>query len=241
MDQLIPASRLADIALQVYAQQPPFKKLGHTMTGMDGAGFISYCFSQLGITVPYNGTNTLYRAVGGNRMSLQSAMAYGKVLPGALLFCVSRDGGEPERYRSDGLGNAEFAEICVDPKRAVYVSGSKKKLIETKIELVSGKANTVVFHPALNYGFPGSAVPQQPSPILHPPSDQFHRQMIVTGTRQLRLRHSPEIIADNVYTGLPSGTLVDVLSIENGWAQLTATKNGRKYIGWAVLDYLKDV
>lgn len=237
MSRLIRASLIADTARQVLARGVPYRNYGQSLYGMDSAGFIYYCFSRHGIIVPYVGTNTLYRAIGGTRIPLRDAIAQGKLVPGSLLFRVNPSGKEPLKFRKDGLGDADFAQICVDPTHAIYASPSKKAVVLDDIYIASGRANMVVFHPGLDYGNMNN--PQLPQPPEKPPVATIG-QMQVFNTRQLKLRHTPDMSSEeNVYTGLPRGHVVTVLQIENGWAQIKANKNGRQYAGWVVADYLK--
>lgn len=239
MPEKVQASRLAEVARQVYQVKPPHKNMGRSLAGMDGAGFIHYCFKQLGITVPYSGTNALYRAIGGIRMPLKDALAQGKVVPGVLLFRVNPSGAEKEVYRKDGLGDADFATICVDPKTAIYVSGGKKEMIETKIELVNGKANMVVFHPALDYGT--GAVPGAPMPPIAPinPHREILGYMVVIGGKKLNLREKPSLKGAR-QAQIPDGTVIPVFSRKDGWIQSEYVENGILKSGWCSTDFLRE-
>lgn len=236
MSRLIHASLIADAARQVLARGVPYRNYGQSLYGMDSAGFIYYCFSRHGIIVPYVGTNTLYRAIGGTRIPLRDAIAQGKLVPGSLLFRVNPSGKEPLKFRKDGLGDADFAQICVDPTHAIYASPSKKAVVLDDIYIASGRANMVVFHPGLDYGFATS--PQPPQPPINP-----HREilgyMVVIGGKKLNLRDEPSLKGTR-QAQIPDGTVIPVFARKDGWIQSEYVENGILKSGWCLMKFLRE-
>lgn len=201
----------------------PFDKGGtNPKTGMDSGGFIHYCLKQLGITVTSRGTNSLYKQIGGSAMPLAEAKRQNKVVPGAVLFYV------------DERGSAEYALICLDADWAVYPSQQKKKIHRTGTNLASGRANTIVFVPGLDYGF--ATGPQPPQPPVNPHRD-YLKQMIIIGDKKLRLRDAP----DGKYVmQMQPGSIVDVHEIQGIWARLTYHSAKGPKPGWAKVEFLQD-
>lgn len=59
----------------------------------------------------YRGSNDMYRNACDKIMTLEDARIEGVIMPGTVLFIVEQDGGEPGRYKADGLGNASHIGI----------------------------------------------------------------------------------------------------------------------------------
>lgn len=229
MSQLIPASNLAEVARNLLQTNIPFKKGGTSLNGMDAGGFIHYCLKQLNLLVSSIGTNTLYREIGKSAIPLKAAMSQGKVVPGAILFHVVHNGGEPAQFRKDGRGNADYASIAIDSQYAAYPSEIKGHLIQTKIELHPDKVNMIVFHRNLDYGF---ALNQNP-PFSTP------RQMIVVNGK-LNLRRGPAKEMSCLLQ-MPPGSIVSMLDEQDGWTQLQFTdQKGKILTGWAMSQFLRN-
>ncbi len=78
---------------------------GHTYAEMDCQAFIEYCVAACGGQMAYAGSNDMARNAVTGLWPLAEARAAGRLVPGAGLFIREADGGEPARYRADGLGN----------------------------------------------------------------------------------------------------------------------------------------
>ncbi len=237
MTDMVSAVALANAAQKVFQENPnlPFKRGGSDLRGMDSAGFIHYCCKLLGIKASSQGTNTLYRQIGSTAIPLKDALRQGKVVPGTILFCVTHNGGEPDEYKNDGRGNANFAHICVDGINGIYPSAGKKKIIRTSIEAVSGKANMVAFHPALDYGF--STAPQPPQV----PQREIMKYMRVIANSSLNLRDKPSK-SGSIISRIPEGTIVPVFNFRNGWAESEYSIQGQTMKGWLMMEnFLEDV
>lgn len=236
MAQKVPAYLLARLAQDVLSSGPvPYKSPGRSLSGMDATGYIAYCLGRLGIPIQATGSNSLYREVGGTPIPLADALKRGLVVPGSLLFRVERDGGEPAKFRGDGLGNATFALICIAPGRAAYPSEKMKKLIDTKIEVVSGKANMVMLHPRLDYGAIGAAPPQ---PGIQTPPETPTEMIVVTPDGRLNMRPRPSLNT-MIMKRIDPGTRVQVNFNQGEWSHITHTIDGSSMTGWVMAKFLK--
>lgn len=75
----------------------------------------------------YAGSNDMYRNACSVIYPIDKAKANGVLQPGALLFIVAQDGGEPEKYKADGLGNGSHVGIYTkDPKAEVVHSSASR-------------------------------------------------------------------------------------------------------------------
>ena len=104
------------------------KYLGVPYSKMDCQGFVEACLSDIGIDVNLPGSNAWYRKMTWAGTPEECKSSFGDIPRGAFLFILKQDGKEPEKYRSDGIGNAshigiytgmKFTELCeignVDP------------------------------------------------------------------------------------------------------------------------------
>lgn len=80
--------------------------LGHPYAEMDCIALVRRAITAAGGDAPPKGVNTLMRSASIRWWgTLDNARAQGKLVPGAALLIHQEDGGEPERYRGDGMGN----------------------------------------------------------------------------------------------------------------------------------------
>ncbi len=226
---MIPAKDFARTARQTFEQHSvPYRRGGDTLSGMDSGGFIEYCLRQHGVSCSFSGTNDIFRNLGTECIPLKQAIREKRVVPGVILLHVAQDGGEPQKYQQDGLGNCDFALIAVTSTMGVYPSAIKGRLISTKIEPVSGKANMVMFCKYVDYGSSGSA---GSSPL--PPADDG-----IYTTSALRLRTSPSL-ESGVITTIPKNTRIDLFEYGQEWCRVRYTKRaGLYYDGWCASQYL---
>lgn len=78
---------------------------GHSYAEMDCQAFVEHCVTACGGAMAYAGSNDMARNAVSGLWTLAQAKAAGKLIPGAALFIHDTDGGEPQKYRADGLGN----------------------------------------------------------------------------------------------------------------------------------------
>ena len=91
-----------------------FEKIGTSYEDMDCQKFIEWCLKQCGLDKDLAGSNAWFREVWNNGVIMtpeECVARLGTVPAGAFLFILEDDGGEPERYKADGLGNASHIGI----------------------------------------------------------------------------------------------------------------------------------
>lgn len=93
-------------ALAAVKKVPPI-----TYRQMDCQAFVEYCVNQRGGRLQFRGSNDMFRNACSWVGSLNQARALGYLRPGAWLFIVEQNGGEPAKYKADGLGNASHVGI----------------------------------------------------------------------------------------------------------------------------------
>lgn len=91
------ASAMCDAAL---------KYLGIAYSVMDCQAFVEKCMSDAGVSRNLAGSNTWYRQMTWVGTPEECRKKFGLIPKGAFLYILEQDGGEPEKYRKDGIGNA---------------------------------------------------------------------------------------------------------------------------------------
>lgn len=110
-----------------------FRDSGYTYSQYDCIHFVNLVRRRLGIPQMTNGTNSLWRNVGGNflwwRGTVDDCISqYGAIPPGAYLFKCYPEGTPgyntiPDQYRGDGVGNFDHIGIFTDRGKGVMQSG----------------------------------------------------------------------------------------------------------------------
>ena len=96
------AAACAMAAIEAVMRDPPI-----TYIQEDCQAFIEATVRRAGGKMrDYAGSNDMYRNACTEVIALEEAIAGRKLVPGMVLFIVSRDGGEPIQYKGDGRGNA---------------------------------------------------------------------------------------------------------------------------------------
>ena len=88
---------------------------GHAYAEMDCQALIEHCVAACGGQMAYAGSNDMARNAVTGLWPLSQARAAGRLSPGAGLFICEADGGEPARYRTDGLGNFSHVGLYAGP------------------------------------------------------------------------------------------------------------------------------
>ena len=95
----VSAQQCANAAEAAVLREPPI-----TYQQEDCQGFIEQTVKRAGGAMrDYRGSNDMYRNACTKVVLLKGA----RLQPGMVLFIVKQDGREPERYKPDGLGNAD--------------------------------------------------------------------------------------------------------------------------------------
>ena len=88
--------------------------LGMKYSEMDCQRFVEKCLQDIGLRKDLAGSNAWYRFILRNGWigSPEACKSvFGAIPKGVFLFIHAFDGGEPERYRQDGIGNASHIGI----------------------------------------------------------------------------------------------------------------------------------
>lgn len=221
--------------------------LGVPYTHLDCQAFVERCLRDIGIDKNLPGSNAWYREVmdhGWTGSPEECKEKFGKVPPGAFLFILEQDGGEPEKYKPDGIGNASHIGIYTgmtgkgmvniaisggdaDAAKwnfgdgAIHSSSSRGGVATSnfKGKTISGGWNRVGLWDQINYG--GGKV-------------EPYKAKVIDGN--LNLRESPSKSAPRIIQ-IPDGSIVTVLDESGGWAKVQYSA----FEGYAMSEYLERV
>ena len=230
---MISSSAFARFAVGVFANHAvPFKRGGSTLSGMDSAGFISYCLTQLGRSTKMSGTNDLMRNYTTQITPIGEARKQKLIQPGVLLLHVSLDGNVLPKYR-DGQGNCDYAMICVDQEHGIYPSEKREGLIQTEF-LKYNRITHIAHCKYVDYGNSSSSSVARPS-ISDSPINADEARLIGDG---VRLRKGPSTSFDPL-ASMPIGSILKVVESRGEWTHVRYTNQyGTVFNGWCASQFL---
>lgn len=227
------------------------KYLGTPYATMDCQVFVEKCLRDCGLKKDLAGSNAWYREVAAHGWvgsPEECKSKYGFIPKGAFLFILLQDGGEPSKYKGDGVGNANHigiytnmtgSEMVAQAKAdgnqtaggynygngAINSSSSRAAVCTSKFEgkSINGGWNRVGIWDQVKYdGIGGGG------------SGMIHTMIVHTdngGT--LNLREQPSK-SSGIITTIPNGTPVGVVDTTTDWSKLDY--NGLS--GWVMSCYL---
>jgi hypothetical protein len=91
----------------------------------DCQDFVEQCMHKVGITTNLPGSNAWYRKMTWVGTPAECKKKFGSIPKGALLFILYGSGGEPEKYKADGIGNASHIGIYTGRSGREMVANAK--------------------------------------------------------------------------------------------------------------------
>ena len=210
-----------------------FKYLGVPYSQMDCQAFVEKCLADCGLRKDLAGSNSWYREVMQNGWvgsPEECEKTFGIVPKGAFLFIHAYDGGEPAKYRNDGLGNASHIGLCTGTRGegAIHSSASRGCVAESKFNgktIKNGGWNMVGLWTQVSYDYGGGVEPSPspeptPTPEPQPTVDFAVVGNVEPGKRQdVNLRKKPSTLS-KLIDRVPCGDTVEVLSKESDWSKV---------------------
>ena len=199
---------------------------------MDSAGFISYCLTQLGRPTKMSGTNDLMRNYTTQVIPFNEARKQKFIRPGVLLLHVSTNGEVLPKYR-DGLGNCDYAMVCVDQEHGIYPSEKREGLIQTEFSKYN-RATHMAYCKYVDYGNSSGSSDTRPS-VPDIPTRIGEARLI---GNNVRLRSGPSTSYSPLAL-MPSGSILKVIESRGDWTHVRYTdQNGTVINGWCASQFL---
>ncbi len=153
--------------LRRLAQQQPILYVpgGMTLSGMDCQGLCEYLLIKCGLArreCNLAGSNAHYRACLWTGSPEECRRRFGCIPAGAWLFILRNDGGEPDKYKPDGIGNASHMGVYLgESEGTLQASASRGGVVQGAFDGSSGSGgwNRVGLCKWVDYGLgdsPGS-------------------------------------------------------------------------------------
>lgn len=211
------------------------KYLGRKYSEMDCQAFVEKCLEDAGMAKNLAGSNAWYRAMTWTGSPEECVRIFGCVPVGAFLFILKQDGGEPGKYKSDGIGNASHIGIytCTG-KGAVHSSASKGMVCESAFNwktIPNGGWNRVGLLSDLSYGdhidkiLGGGKMPVFDDPIT---MVVYRSQEARAGSSTVNVRSGPTV-ANSVLFKIPFDTMVEAYEENGGFTRIKCAQ-GEGYI-----------
>ena len=220
-----------------------FQKLGTPYSEMDCQAFVEWCLRQCGMNKDLAGSNAWYREVmkNGAVMSPEECVKQlGCVPAGAFLFIHAYDGGEPAKYRDDGLGNASHIGLCTGTRGegAIHSSASRGCVAKSKFrgKTINGGWNAVGLWDQVAYDYGGGIEPTpgpQPDPGPTPEITAIVGNVPPGNRQDVNLRTKPSTTAPLI-DRVPCGEAVEILDYGDTWSRV----RWEKQTGYMMTKYL---
>ena len=199
--------------------QVGFKYIGIPYSELDCQAFVEVCLADCGIKKNLPGSNAWYREVAQNGWvgtPEDCVSKFGTVPKGAFLFILKNDGGEPDKYKPDGIGNASHIGIVTGTgKGAIHSSASRGCVCESEFHnktIKNGGWNRVGLWGEVDYW-------QQPTPEPEPEPTQTAVVYADNG-KPVKMRAEPSFRC-RLYWEIQCGETVLVLDPGTDWSKIS--------------------
>lgn len=212
-----------------------FQYIGTPYSTMDCQRFVEQCLSDCGIKKDLAGSNAWYRFVRANGWvgSPEECKAkFGCIPVGAFLFILKQDGREPEKYKTDVIGNASHIGIFTgEGKGAINSSSSRGCVCESafKGKSIKGGWNRVGLWRAISYGEKVDRILNGGETV-----EVTYQAKVVGGG--LNMRRNPETGAERLLL-IPDGTILTITEESGEWAKTSYLYK----TGWVMKKYLEKI
>ena len=193
------------------------KYLGTPYSEMDCQAFVEACLRDVGIYKDLPGSNAWYREMTWSGSPEACKALFGEIPRGAFLFILKHDGGEPDKYKPDGRGNASHMGIYTGRgKGAINSSYSRGCVCESEFHgvSISGGWNIVGLWDRLSYG-------ERIDKILEGGSGTVTKALVTAEQgKTVNLRAQPPLSA-KILMAVNIGEIVDVIADGAEWSEIT--------------------
>lgn len=216
--------------------QKGFSYIDTPYSKLDCQALVEAMLQDVGIRKNWDGSNAMYRDMAWVGTPEECKKKFGCVPVGAWIFILLNDGGEPAKYRKDGIGNADHVGVKVGSgKGVIHSSYTNKEVCESTFKdktIPNGGWNRVGLSRLLDYGeniereLYGVPIREEPSSSSFMEETKLEEEVVIHMTTAtvttsggiLNVRQSPS--SDGRKIGeLQNGTTVSVLekTTETWW------------------------
>jgi len=232
-----------------------FQYLGTPYSVMDCQAFVEKCLADCGWKIDLAGSNAWFRKCyneGWVGTPEECVRKYGTTPDGAFLFILEHDGGEPDKYKPDGLGNASHIGLCTGNRGegAIHSSKSRGGVAESKYhnKSINGGWNRVGLLPKeINY-HTGDQPEPSPEPTPEPVPEKEYAVVWSENGKPVNTRKGPDESYGQSKAGrIPVGEIVEIISrtVNNQcelWCRIRWTDpSGATWVCWMKSDFLKPI
>lgn len=203
------------------------KYIGTPYAKMDCQALVEQMLRDVGISLNLPGANAWYRKMTWAGSPEECKRTFGRIPVGAFLYILKQDGGEPGKYKTDGIGNASHIGVYIARQDgAINSSKTRGGVCYSKFagKSISGGWNRVGLWDRLSYG---DDIDKKIGG-----SDPVKATITSENGGPVRLRTKPD---GKVITKLPVGTDVEVVTAGPKWSVIQYA-GGTGYIMTAFLD-----
>lgn len=221
------------------------KYLGRPYSEMDCQAFVERCMSDVGLHKDLAGSNAWYREVRNHGWvgSPEECMRkFGQIPKGALLFILKQDGGEPAKYKPDGLGNASHIGFKTGRNDGAIHSSSSRGCVATSKfsdKSINGGWNQVGLYDQFDYGTSVTWVldhdgigDKPPEPEKKEEVNQLQGVVTAQSGSTVNLRKTKD---GALLERIPVGSTVTILETSDGWSRVEV--NG--LTGWMKSEFIR--
>ena len=241
-----------------YIAREGCKYLGTKYAEMDCQAFVEKALGDVGLYRNLSGSNAWYREMSWTGTPEECRRRFGKIPVGAFLFILKDDGGEPGKYKSDGIGNAshigiyssmsgwEMCQIggagveCNHGDGAIHSSSSRGMVCTSnfKGKSINGGWNRVGLWNAIDYGIDidGNGKQQQGGDMEN--VTKRSGTVSVGAGKCVKLRNSAST-ESRLYYDIPHGSAIEVSIEGDEWSYGSAVDNkGQLRSGWMMSKFI---
>lgn len=210
------ASVCAQRAMEAADRQPPI-----LYSQEDCQAFVEETARRAGGTMKdYRGSNDMFRNACTRIEPLNSRAGKEMLVPGAVLFILKKDGGEPDRYKADGLGDASHIGWYTGGRyEVVHSSASKGRVLPSTLKNAWTHVGWMKEVDYSEYTLPGAQTNSNQNEVYI----MLYEAIVNTGSETLNIRERPASNARVLYRER-GGTAVRVLEeVSAEWARVDGT------------------
>lgn len=222
----------------------PYSPGGHSLLGMDCQGLCEYLLMQCGISYKdcnLAGSNAHYRACVWTGTPEECRARFGGNIPaGVWLFILKKDGGEPDKYKEDGIGNASHMGVYLGNTVAIHASASRGKVTESDFPertIANGGWNRVGLPKWIVYSNESNIPEDDPVVKVGNNTDRYTAVVATPDGNPVKMRAKPSK-RHSLYWKIPNGEMVSVegKTMQNGMVWAIVRYGSRK--GYVMNEFL---